>query len=228
VESLRESVRIGEPILLSEADARKILRMVEASQADPFSSTRSVLDDGDLKTLGVKSGEVGEQYGLRDHGDVPKEDFESEEETGELSNKQPLFGPESALVAPDCTPGGKEDIPSSVLKSIKVLSGEEETKEYESDYSQQRVPQEPRMVPQGEPRRTEPNRVEPGRVEPGREETPRGAQTERSDPASIIKVTRALREGSKKQHSRRVIKKILTDEQRAAISKLGGSNDSLD
>jgi hypothetical protein len=127
------------------------------------------------------------------------------------------------LVAPDCTPGGKEDIPSSVLKSIKVLSGEEETKEYESDYSQQRVPQEPRMFPQGEPRGTEPRRVEQGR-----DETPRGAQTERSDPASIIKVTRALREGSKKQHSRRVIKKILTDEQRAAISKLGGSNDSLD
>jgi hypothetical protein len=218
VENLRESARLGESMTLSGGEVRCLLRLVEESSKDPFSSD-SVLDDGDLKTLGVETEEVGEQYGLIDHEDVPKEEGEGVE-PGELSSKQPIFGPESALVAPDCTPGGREDIPASILKSMKVVSGEEEVEEYRKEQEEvpisSQTPQAPRQIPQI------------SRPQIQREEPIQPKATESVSPISILKTTKALREGSKKQNSRKVIKKVLTEEQRAAISKLGGSFDSLD
>jgi len=220
VENLRESARLGESMMLSRGEVRFLLKLVEESSKDPFSSD-SVLDDGDLKTLGVETEEVGEQYGLIDHKDIPKEE-EEEVEPGELSSKQPIFGPESALVAPDCTPGGREDIPASILKSMKVVSGEEEVEEYKREQEEApsypqapQTPQAPRQVPQIPRPQTQ------------REEPMQPKATESVSPISILKTTKALREGSRKQNSRKVIKKTLTEEQRAAIAKLGGSFDSL-
>jgi hypothetical protein len=203
-------------VILSENEVRQVLKLIEAANADPFSSGESVLDDGDLKTLGVEVGEVGNQYGLKDHGDVPRDHQEANDD-GELSNKQPLFGPESALVAPDCTPGGRDDIPDSVLRSMKVLSGDEEVAEYEkSTEVHQRREEEPRHQ---EPRHQEPRHQEP------RQQLRAPSTTESASPIDILRTTRSLRETSKKQNSRRVIKKVLTEEQKAAIAKLGGPSD---
>jgi hypothetical protein len=215
VENLRRSATIGESVILSENEVKQVLRLIEAANADPFSSGESVLDDGDLKTLGVEVGEVGNQYGLKDHGDVPRGHQEANDD-GELSNRQPLFGPESALVAPDCTPGGRDDIPDSVLRSMKVLSGDEEVAEYEkSTEVHQRREEEPQR--HQEPRHQEPRHQEPRLRAP--------STTESASPIDILRTTRSLRETSKKQNSRRVIKKVLTEEQKAAIAKLGGPSD---
>jgi hypothetical protein len=225
VESLRRSASMGESVTLNGSEVRRLLRLIEATHADPFASGDSVLDDSDLKTLGVEAGQVGDQYGLRDHGDVPREeepDPEFGELSGELSNKQPLFGPESALVAPDCTPGGRDDIPDSVLRSMKVLSGEEDVEEYTGPVEDQ---------DQGEPIRSQVGPIQNRGVQQrSRTEQPRPEQpkVESASPISILRVTKMLREGSKKQHSRKVIKKELTEEQRAAISKLGGPSDPLE
>jgi hypothetical protein len=215
VESLRKSARLGESMTLSRGEVRYLLKMVEEASSDPFSSG-SVLDDGDLRTLGVETKEVGELYGLRDHEDIPKEEGE-EAEAGELSSKQPIFGPESALVAPDCTPGGREDIPASVINSMKVLVGEEETEEYKREPE----PQEPQAH-----RSLSWTQMRPQRREQSPE--PPAKAVENVSPLAILKTTKALRESSKKYNSRRVVKKILTEEQRAAIAKLGGASDSLD
>lgn len=218
MENLRKSAKLGESMMLSRSEVRYLLKLVEESSRDPFSSD-SVLDDGDLKALGVETKEVGEQYGLIDHEDVPKEEEEGVE-AGELSSKQPIFGPESALVAPDCTPGGREDIPASVIKSMKVISGEDEVEEYRKEEDPIQSPQ----VSQSQSPRQMQQIPRPQR----REEQPESPKVESVSPIAILKTTKALRENSKKQNSRRVIKKVLTEEQRAAIAKLGGAPDSLD
>jgi len=215
IETLRESHEREQSVTLRPSEVRQLLRIIEnKSFRDPFETDKSVLDDGDLKSLGLKTNGEGEKYGLRDTKDFPKEN--GEKDKGDLVNKQPIFGPESALVAPDCTPGGRDDIPRSVLHSMKILSGEEAEKEYNPGHKEQRVeePQQPEVVRQtiGSPREPQPREPQP-RVQP------------QESAISILKVTKTLREGSKKQNSRRVIKKALTEEQRSAISALSGPAD---
>jgi hypothetical protein len=225
MENLRRSARFGESMTLSRREVNCLLRLVEGTSKDPFSSD-SVLDDGDLKTLGVETKEIGEQYGLIDHKDTPKED-EDGVSPGELSSKQPMFGPESALVAPDCTPGGREDIPTSVLRSMMVVSGDDEKEEVE-EYRKEDSPRQ-MSRPQPQMSRPQPQMSRPqSQMSRPQSQMPRGESTaESASPLLILRTIKTLREESKKQNSRRVIKKTLTEEQKAAVAKLGGSSDPL-
>jgi hypothetical protein len=124
-----------------------------------------------------------------------------------------MFGPESALVAPDCTPGGREDIPTSVLRSMMVVSGDDEKEEVE----EYRKEDSPRQMSRPQPQMSRPQ-----------SQMSRGESTaESASPLLILRTIKTLREESKKQNSRRVIKKTLTEEQKAAVAKLGGSSDPL-
>ena len=212
IQAIREACRLNESITISPSEARSLLGLVEnQSMADPFASGKSVLDDGDLKSLGLGTNEEGEKYGLHDQEDFPK-GSEGDRDKGDLVNKQPVFGPESAIVAPDCTPGGRDDIPRSVLHSLKVLAGEDEVKEYRQE---DKPKEEDSVVPgQRYSSQAEPEARQKAQTQPKQESA-----------VSILKATRMLREGSKKQNSRRVVRKALTEEQRAAIAGLSGSAD---
>ena len=213
IQAIREACKLNESITISPSEARSLLGLVEnQSMADPFASGKSVLDDGDLKSLGLETNEEGEKYGLHDQKDFPKS-VDGERDEGDLVNKQPVFGPESAIVAPDCTPGGRDDIPRSVLHSLKVLSGEDDVKEYRQE---ERPKEEKVDINPGQQMKYFSSQAEP---------EPKPQTPKQESAVSILKATKLLREGSRKQNSRKVIKKALTDEQRAAIAALSGPAD---
>lgn len=207
LESIKEAARNSESLTLSEGEVRQLVRILEKSY-DPFSVGKSVLDAGDLEALEVEASSVGKQYGIPEPKDSPEDDHGGTDPN--LSKKQPIFGPESALVAPDCTPGADEDIPASVLSSLDVLAGEE-PKELPPEGIQtepSRSPALPTMprVRQPETRRTQPEQSE-------------------SVALAAIRNARSLRENLGPRTSRRTIKKALTPEQLQVISKLSGPAD---
>ena len=223
VGQLKEAMRNNESFTLSPRGIKLLLTMVESGTnfKDPFSSGGSALDDGDLKASGLEASSAGAKYGIRDSDDFPKEEGgNGERDRGELEQRQPMFGPETALVAPDCTPGGREDIPDSVIHSMKIVAGEDV-----QEYTPGAAPAAPPATPPTPPPSPAPQGHPIPVKLPSSPQPAPSPQHESVSVLSVVSATKALRKGSAKQNSRKVIKKEMTAAERAAISKLSGPAD---
>lgn len=131
----------GNRLVLEREEALILSRLLEKTDNDPFANlgTSSFLDVNDMERLGLqkpKGGGESDEIG----GDLP-DDEDSVSAADRLLNaadggSRLMANPageiipiEHAIVAPNATPGHEEEIPASVLNSLKVLQSKDQPKE---------------------------------------------------------------------------------------------------
>lgn len=179
-------------VTLSPSEVRQLLKMIESG---PFyGNGKPFLTAGDASTLGLPEIGRSEEVGFYRRGERGEFEHGEEERKPDHGSKQPVFGTEAALIAPDCTPGWDAPIPQSALNA---LQGAQELVE---------------VPPQSqEPRQTTPQAPHAPRPQPS--PTPRPPQTPSRPPTPTPEGS-----GSVSEAINRVKKRRLEEQERKRAS----------
>lgn len=121
---LGESVNTG--VSLSGEQARVLVQMLE--RGDPFKNGK--LDTRDVEVLGIDYDDDQNRGGFENDDQDNSNKLNDRKQDDLLMRPQPIFGPETAVVAPNATPGYDAPIPKSVLSAMEILMPKSDYQDY--------------------------------------------------------------------------------------------------